>query len=328
MPSKMAEKALQESRSFGMRRIPLLRPLGWLAKGWRDLMRCPLPGLLHGVALAAFGALLIAVAWNRFWLLAGAFSGFLLVGPIAATGLYAISRQLSRGEAANLGTALAAWKPRDGRLIVFGLLLAFAGTGWVMTSASLITGFAPAPVLRPVDFLRVVVLAPEGLLFEAWLAVGALLAAPVFASSVVAIPLLLDRQIGVLGAVFTSWRVVSGPADGPDLAGHGDRPARSGCGGALAFACQLARLPGPGRHPRPGGAPLMLGYSEEQIAWFGLTFGVTAFMIYMVFIILQLARESKAGRFGTFVLLLGLGVGLIGFAAKGLIKYFMAGIVE
>lgn len=72
----------------------------------------------------------------------------------------------------------------------------------------------------------------------------------------------------------------------------------------------------------------MWGLTEEQIANFGLTVGVGAFMLYMVFIILQLARESKAGRFGTFVLFLGLGVGLIGFAAKGLIKYFMAGIVE
>jgi Protein of unknown function (DUF2788) len=72
----------------------------------------------------------------------------------------------------------------------------------------------------------------------------------------------------------------------------------------------------------------MFGYSEDQIAQFGLTFGVGAFMLYMVFIILQLARESKAGKFGTFVLLLGLGVGLVGFAAKGLIKFFMSGIVE
>ena len=72
----------------------------------------------------------------------------------------------------------------------------------------------------------------------------------------------------------------------------------------------------------------MFGFNEEQIAWFGLTVGVSAFMLYMVFIILQLARESKAGRFGTFVLLLGLGVGLLGFAAKGLIKFFMAGISE
>ncbi|MBL8328326.1 MAG: DUF2788 domain-containing protein [Rubrivivax sp.] len=71
-----------------------------------------------------------------------------------------------------------------------------------------------------------------------------------------------------------------------------------------------------------------MDFTEEQIAWFGMTFGVSAFMLYMVFIIFQLARESKAGKFGTFVLFLALGVGLIGFAAKGLIKYFMAGITE
>ena len=70
----------------------------------------------------------------------------------------------------------------------------------------------------------------------------------------------------------------------------------------------------------------MFGYTEEQIAEFGLTFGVGAFMLYMVFIILQLARESKAGKFGTFVLLLGLGFGMVGFAAKGLIKFFMGGL--
>ena len=48
-------KALAESRSFSVRPIPTLRPLGWLARGWRDLMRCPVPGLLHGLAVALFG---------------------------------------------------------------------------------------------------------------------------------------------------------------------------------------------------------------------------------------------------------------------------------
>jgi Protein of unknown function (DUF2788) len=67
----------------------------------------------------------------------------------------------------------------------------------------------------------------------------------------------------------------------------------------------------------------MGGFTEEQVAQFGLTFGVGAFMLYMVFIIFQLARESKAGRFGTFVLFLALGVGLVGFVAKGIIKWMM-----
>jgi hypothetical protein len=69
----------------------------------------------------------------------------------------------------------------------------------------------------------------------------------------------------------------------------------------------------------------MFGFTEEQIAWFGMTFGVSAFMLYMVFIIFQLARESKAGRYGTFVLFLALGVGLIGFVAKGIIRFFIGG---
>ena len=69
----------------------------------------------------------------------------------------------------------------------------------------------------------------------------------------------------------------------------------------------------------------MFGYTEEQIAAFGLSFGVGAFMLYMAFIIFQLARESKAGRFGTFVLFLALGFGLIGYLAKGVIKYFLKG---
>jgi hypothetical protein len=67
----------------------------------------------------------------------------------------------------------------------------------------------------------------------------------------------------------------------------------------------------------------MFGFTEEQIAGFGLTFGIGAFMLYMVFIIWQLARESKAGRFGTFVLFLALGFGLLGFVAKSVIKFFI-----
>jgi ABC-type lipoprotein release transport system permease subunit len=69
----------------------------------------------------------------------------------------------------------------------------------------------------------------------------------------------------------------------------------------------------------------MFGFDEEQLAWFGMTFGVAAFVGYMFFIIWQLARESKAGRFGSFVLFIVLGFGMIGFIAKGVIKLFIGG---
>ena len=203
-----SESALEQSRRCRLATIGYEQPFLWLARGWRDLLRTPVPGLLHGGVVSAFGLALLWLAHRHFWLLAGAFSGFLFIGPLAATGLYAVSRALEQGRQPTLGTALAAWMPKDHRLVLFGLLLAAAGTGWVLTSASLITAFAPMPVRDPVDFLRVVVLNEESWLFESWLSLGGVLVAPVYASSVVAIPLMLERRISVLAAVLTSWRAV------------------------------------------------------------------------------------------------------------------------
>jgi uncharacterized membrane protein len=199
-------QALADSSRHSIREVSLSSPFRWLAAGWRDFMACPVPGLAHGAAVAVFGSLLFRTAHDYFWLLAGAFSGFLLVAPLLATGLYAISRSLERGEAGSMRLAVQAWRPTDQRLVRFGLLLALAGTGWVATSAALITAFAPAPILNPTDFIHLVVLTQHGHVFEFWLALGGVLAAPMFASSVVALPLLLDHPTGVFAAVLTSWR--------------------------------------------------------------------------------------------------------------------------
>ncbi|MEQ1518031.1 MAG: DUF2189 domain-containing protein, partial [Usitatibacteraceae bacterium] len=69
------------------------------------------------------------------------------------------------------------------------------------------TLWAPQPITGPRDFLQYVVIG-DSWLFEAWLMMGGFLAAPVFASSVISMPMLLDRQVSVLTAVLTSWRVV------------------------------------------------------------------------------------------------------------------------
>lgn len=201
-----------------VRSVALLAPLRWLALGWRDMWLCGFLSLSHGVALAAFALLLLVVAHQKFWLLAGAFSGFLVVAPVLATSLYAMSRALAHRRPVQLRLLLETWlswqRSRLSEsggywcLVRFGLLLALAGTGWVMTSAALITLLAPAAVNTPMDFLRLVVLANDNLLFEAWLLMGGVLAAPIFASSVVAMPLMLDRRTGMMAAVLTSWRVV------------------------------------------------------------------------------------------------------------------------
>ena len=64
----------------------------------------------------------------------------------------------------------------------------------------------------------------------------------------------------------------------------------------------------------------MFGFTEEQVSEFGVTFGLGAFMLFMLFIIGELAYRSKAGKVGTFGLFFVLAFGMIGFIAKNIIQ--------
>jgi uncharacterized membrane protein len=196
-----------------------MRPLVWLGLAWHDMLRAGWVSFSHGFAIALGGAAIIGLAHHRFWLLAGALSGFMVIAPVLATSLYALSRALERKEQANWGVVLKTWLNWQGShinkfgndywcMVQFGALLAIAATGWVLTSAALITLMAPVPIQSPLDFVRHVMLATDNWLFELWLALGGIMAAPMFASSVVSMPLLLDRRVTLMQAVLTSWRVV------------------------------------------------------------------------------------------------------------------------
>ena len=202
-----------------VRTVGLMQPMTWLVLAWRDMARSGWISFAHGLAITAFGGAILAVAHHRFWLLAGALSGFLVVAPVLATSLYALSRALEQRQEANLGVVLKTWLNWQNShlnkwgndywcMVQFGALLALAATGWVITSAAFITLLVPVPVETPMDFMRHVVLANNGWLFELWLGLGSLLAAPIFASSVIAMPLLLDRRASLRVAVLTSWQVV------------------------------------------------------------------------------------------------------------------------
>lgn len=67
----------------------------------------------------------------------------------------------------------------------------------------------------------------------------------------------------------------------------------------------------------------MFGLTEEQVAEFGLTFGLGGFMLFMLFIIGNLAKESRAGRLGTFVLFFVLAFGMLGFVAKTVLVWIL-----
>lgn len=209
--AKMPETNSPRSQSFAclpVHQVPLLRPLQWLALGWRDFTRVPGPGLLHGLVVAVAGLAALLVGQRSPSLLIGAFSAFVLVGPILATGLYELSRLLARGERPGLGAAVHAWRRGTPPLVALGLLLGTAGSAWVLLSAGLFALFVGEPITGIADFLRYAVRVQGHGAFLLWLASGGLLAAVVFATTVVSPPLLLGRVVGLKCAILTSVRAV------------------------------------------------------------------------------------------------------------------------
>jgi uncharacterized membrane protein len=191
-----------------VRRVPVSRPLHWLLLGWRDVTRTPWPSLFHGLLVAAGGLAMLAVSRGHWSLASGAFSGFVLVGPILATGLYELSRLLARGEQPTIKDAITAWRRGTRPLVWLGLLLGAAGTLWVLVSAGLFALFVTTPITGPETFLRYAASTQGNVLFLLWLMLGGLGAAIVFAATVVSPPLLLGRVIDLRSALLTSIRAV------------------------------------------------------------------------------------------------------------------------
>jgi uncharacterized protein DUF2788 len=67
----------------------------------------------------------------------------------------------------------------------------------------------------------------------------------------------------------------------------------------------------------------VFGLTEQRIAEIGLTWGIGAFIALMLAIIWNLARESRAGRFGTFILFFVLAFGILGFVAKSVLQWLL-----
>ena len=64
----------------------------------------------------------------------------------------------------------------------------------------------------------------------------------------------------------------------------------------------------------------ILGLSFAEFEGIALQVGLTALILFMMFIIWNLGKESKAGRYGMMWMFIGLGVGVVGFVAKGVIQ--------
>jgi uncharacterized membrane protein len=196
------------------RQVSMERPFHWIEAGVNDMLHTPSASLGHGVAMILGAIFIMAVGWRALPLMAGAFSGFLIVAPMLACGLYDISRRIERGEPVSLLKAIGVWR-RIGRApLVLGAALAAVGTLWVLVSILTLAGMTTGPVLGLQSFLtpevwRASASAAKLHLFVMWLVAGGLLASLVFAATALSIPMLIDRRLGARDAVLASIEAVS-----------------------------------------------------------------------------------------------------------------------
>ena len=193
-----------------VRKVSLIAPLAWVERGWWDLRANPLPSLAYGLVFALMGHLILTYTAGQPHLGTVSVAAFFLLGPLAAAGLYEISRLRGLGRRATLAESLAGIRRHAGSLATFGLALALVVIGWERVSAVLFALLYTGRVPDLDAFLREVFLSGHYPHFVvSYLTAALIVATLVFALMAFAIPHTLHKGTDTITASMASLRAVS-----------------------------------------------------------------------------------------------------------------------
>ncbi len=191
--------------------LPRGTAVAWLKAGWRDLRTNPAPSLLYGLAVFVVS---IVVVWAMFrfevdYFLLPALSGFMVLGPLIATGLYEKSRRLEQGERTGILGMLFVRPASTYQALFLGLILLL----FMLWQRAAVLLYALHIGVRPFPGFD----DAAAWLFTTWMGwslmitgsfVGGLFAAFAFAVSVFAVPMMLEERTDALTAMGISLSLV------------------------------------------------------------------------------------------------------------------------
>ncbi|GHD48947.1 hypothetical protein GCM10017083_20640 [Thalassobaculum fulvum] len=207
-------EAGSEAGPAAVRRIRIDDLRDALARGVDDFRACRTDVLFLCLVYPVAGLLLayLAFGYDFLHLVFPLASGFALLGPIAAIGLYEMSRRRERGQAPSWADALSVvGSPAFGAILVLGLYLLAAFLLWLVAAVAIYGAtLGPEPPTSIGAFAQEIVTTGAGwAMIAIGIAVGFVFAVVVMTVSVVSFPMLLDRDVGLYPAIGTSIRAVA-----------------------------------------------------------------------------------------------------------------------
>jgi uncharacterized membrane protein len=183
------------------RKLDPRAPFGWLRMGWHDVRHAWRPTLSYGLSMVAVSYLVTWLAFRlgSYVLVLAAVSGFVFLAPLAAIGLYEVSRQVEEGRKPMMLVTLRGIRRVFSNAMIFGLALLVVFLVWAR-AASMISIFLPSDAAPTVAELWPYLLVGT--------MVGAVFAAVTFAVSAFSLPMIDDRDTDTITAVVTSVNAV------------------------------------------------------------------------------------------------------------------------
>ncbi len=188
--------------------IGLSAPLQWLWRGLLDLRAQPWIALFYGVCFWGMAWTVATIFQNNPEYTLSAISGSLLLGPFLAMGLYDVSMHLERGERPSFKSSLTCWKAHLRSMSMLVLVVLLLELLWGRASLVVFAVFFNTGGLPSTATALDAVLNPQNWEFvAAYVCVGGFFAGLVFATMMVSIPMILDRDTDAITAGITSLRV-------------------------------------------------------------------------------------------------------------------------